>query len=80
MSCSLMARSAGRYSLMATGMSRAMFQLKISDAEAAVAQDPVELEVLHPGALGQGQAVVGGGHDYVIKSGLDTGIIPGYGP
>ena len=51
MSCSRMARSAGRYSLMATGMSRAMFQPKIGDAEAAVAQYPVKLEVLYPGAL-----------------------------
>ena len=41
----------------------------------AVAQDPVELEVLHPGARGQGQAVVGGGHQEVGGWVLYTGII-----
>ena len=48
---------------------------EIGDAEPAVAQDPVELEVLHTGALGQGQTVVGGGHGEVSGLVLDTGII-----
>ena len=52
---------------------------EVGDAEAAVAQYPVELEVLYPGALGQGQAVVWGGHGYVSRLALDTGIILDYG-
>ena len=45
---------------------------EIGDAEPAVAQYPVELEVLYPGARGQGQAVVGGGHGEVGGLVLDT--------
>ena len=48
---------------------------QVRDAEAAVAQHPVELEVLYPGAGRQGQAVVGGGHGEVSRLTLDTGII-----
>ena len=35
---------------------------QVRDAEPAVPQDPVELKVLDPSALRQGQAVVRGGH------------------
>ena len=45
------------------------------DAEPAVPQHPVELEVLYPGALGQGQAVVGGGHRETLLSGYVGKII-----
>ena len=55
------------------------FPAEIGDAEAAVAQDPVELEVLYPGALRQGQAVVGGGHGEVSRLVLDMVIIPDCG-
>ena len=44
-------------------------------AEPAVAQYTVELEVLYPGALGQSQAVVGGGHGEVGELVLDRGIM-----
>ena len=48
---------------------------QVRDAEAAVPQYPVELEVLYPGALRQGQAVVGGGHGEALLSGSVGGIM-----